>query len=82
MNETSNVRHTDDELRAMAARGEDKTDWMRAGAVTQEELEASIPTQTVHRRVFRMEELRPAELQAIAKSDMDHCHNHLDDELK
>jgi uncharacterized protein (DUF4415 family) len=36
------VRHTAEELRAMTVRGEDKTSLARAGAVTPEELEASI----------------------------------------
>jgi uncharacterized protein (DUF4415 family) len=36
------VRHTAEELQAMAARGEDKTSFARAGAVRQGELEASI----------------------------------------
>jgi uncharacterized protein (DUF4415 family) len=36
------VRHSAEELRAMGVRGESKTDWARAGAVTEAELEASI----------------------------------------
>jgi prevent-host-death family protein len=34
------------------------------------------------RRVFRTEELSDAELQAIANTEMDPRHNHLDAELK
>jgi prevent-host-death family protein len=34
------------------------------------------------RRVFRTEDLSPSELQAIAKSEMDPIHDHLDNELK
>lgn len=36
------VRYTDDELRAMIARGESCSDWERAASVSDEELEASI----------------------------------------
>jgi uncharacterized protein (DUF4415 family) len=36
------VRYTDDEVSAMIARGESRTDWERAAAMTDEELEASI----------------------------------------
>ncbi|MGJ0393494.1 MAG: BrnA antitoxin family protein [Methylocystis sp.] len=36
------VRHTDDELAAMQARGEDKSDWKRAAAMTEAEIEAAI----------------------------------------
>jgi uncharacterized protein (DUF4415 family) len=36
------VRYTTDELNAMRARGESKTNWALAGAVTEAELEASI----------------------------------------
>lgn len=36
------VRYTVEEIKAKIANGEDKTDWAKAGAVTQEELEASI----------------------------------------
>jgi uncharacterized protein (DUF4415 family) len=36
------VRYSDSELKAMEDRGESQTDWARAGAVTEEELEASI----------------------------------------
>ena len=36
------VSYTAEELQAKRARGESKTDWAKAGAVTQAELEASI----------------------------------------
>ena len=36
------VCYTADEINAMRARGESRTDWARAAATTQEELEASI----------------------------------------
>jgi uncharacterized protein (DUF4415 family) len=36
------VRYTAEEIRAMVARGEDKTDWAKFDAMTEEELEASI----------------------------------------
>jgi len=36
------VRVTDDELRAKHARGEDKSDWKRAAAMTEAEIEAAI----------------------------------------
>ena len=36
------VRYTDTELREMIARGEDRTDWARVDAITDEELEAII----------------------------------------
>ena len=36
------VRHTDDQLRAMQARGEDKSDWKAAAAMTDAEIEAAI----------------------------------------
>ena len=36
------VRYTTEELQAMQARGESKSDWARAGAMTQEEIEAAI----------------------------------------
>ena len=36
------IRHTDEELRAMQARGEDKSDWKSAAAMTQTEIEAAI----------------------------------------
>ena len=36
------VSYTADELRAMRARGEDRTDWERVKALTYEEIEASI----------------------------------------
>jgi len=36
------VRYTDDELRAMVARGESRSDWERSASMTEEELEASI----------------------------------------
>ena len=36
------VKHTDDELRAMQARGEDKSDWARAATMTEAEIEAGI----------------------------------------
>lgn len=36
------VRYTDEELRAMQARGESKSDWKAAAAMTQEEIEAAI----------------------------------------
>jgi uncharacterized protein (DUF4415 family) len=36
------VRHTDEELRAMQARGESKSDWKVANAMTNAELEAAI----------------------------------------
>jgi uncharacterized protein (DUF4415 family) len=36
------VRYTSDELRQMRERGEDRTDWARVDAMTEEELEASI----------------------------------------
>lgn len=36
------VRHTDDELRAMQARGEGKSDWKAAAALTDAEIEAAI----------------------------------------
>jgi uncharacterized protein (DUF4415 family) len=36
------VRYTDEELRAMQARGEDKSDWARAAAMAYEEIEAAI----------------------------------------
>ena len=36
------VSYTDEALAAMQARGESRTDWARAAATTQEELEASI----------------------------------------
>ena len=36
------VSHTDDELKAMQARGESKTDWAAAAAMTEAELEAAI----------------------------------------
>jgi uncharacterized protein (DUF4415 family) len=36
------VRHTDEELRAMQARGESKSDWKVATAMTNAELEAAI----------------------------------------
>ena len=36
------VRYTTEELQAMQARGESKSDWARAGAMTQAEIEAAI----------------------------------------
>jgi uncharacterized protein (DUF4415 family) len=36
------VRYTDDELRAKLARGEDKSDWKQAAAMTEAEIEAAI----------------------------------------
>jgi uncharacterized protein (DUF4415 family) len=36
------VSYTAEELRAMQARGESKSDWVRAAAMTDEQLEASI----------------------------------------
>ena len=36
------VRFTDDELRAKQARGEDKSDWKRAAAMTEAEIEAAV----------------------------------------
>jgi len=36
------VRYTDEEVRTMIARGEDQSDWEKAGAMTQEEIEAAI----------------------------------------
>lgn len=36
------VRHTDDELRATQARGETKSDWAAAAAMTEAEIEAAI----------------------------------------
>ena len=36
------VRHTAEEIKAMLARGEDRTDWAKVDATTQNELEASI----------------------------------------
>ncbi len=36
------IRYTDNELKAIEARGESQTDWARAGAMTEEELEKSI----------------------------------------
>jgi uncharacterized protein (DUF4415 family) len=36
------ARVTDDELRAKQARGEDKSDWKRAAAMTEAEIEAAI----------------------------------------
>ena len=36
------VKDTDDELRAKQARGEDKSDWKRAAAMTEAEIEAAI----------------------------------------
>ena len=36
------VKHTDEELRAMRARGEDKSDWTGAAAMTEAEIEAGI----------------------------------------
>jgi uncharacterized protein (DUF4415 family) len=36
------VRFTDDALRAKQARGEDKSDWKRAAAMTEAEIEAAI----------------------------------------
>jgi uncharacterized protein (DUF4415 family) len=36
------VSYTDEELRAMIARGEDQSDWERVKAMTDEDLEASI----------------------------------------
>ena len=36
------ARFTDDELRAKQARGEDKSDWKRAAAMTEAEIEAAI----------------------------------------
>jgi uncharacterized protein (DUF4415 family) len=36
------VRYTDEELRAMGARGETKSDWQAAAAMTQAEIEAAI----------------------------------------
>jgi uncharacterized protein (DUF4415 family) len=38
------VRHTDKELRAMQARGDSKSDWKAAAAMTDAELEAAIAT--------------------------------------
>ena len=38
------VRHTDEELRAMQARGESKSDWNAAAVLTQAEIEAAIAT--------------------------------------
>ena len=38
------VKHTDEELRAMQARGEDKSDWTGAAAMTEAEIEAGIAT--------------------------------------
>ena len=35
------VRHTSEELKAMIARGEDRTDWERLGNMTEEEIEAN-----------------------------------------
>ena len=36
------VGHTDDELKAMQARGESKTDWAAAASMTDAEVEAAI----------------------------------------
>jgi uncharacterized protein (DUF4415 family) len=36
------VSYTGEEVRAMIARGEDQSDWEKAGAMTQEEIEAAI----------------------------------------
>jgi uncharacterized protein (DUF4415 family) len=36
------VKHTDEELRAIQARGEDKSDWTGAAAMTEAEIEAGI----------------------------------------
>jgi uncharacterized protein (DUF4415 family) len=36
------VRYTDKELQAMQARGEDKSDWIKASAMTQAEIESAI----------------------------------------
>lgn len=36
------VRYSDEELRAMEARGEDQSDWEKAAAMTDEEIEAAI----------------------------------------
>ncbi len=36
------VRYTDDELKAMSARGETKSDWKAVAAMSDEELEAAI----------------------------------------
>ena len=36
------ARYSADEVRAMTARGEDRTDWARAGATTEAEIEAQI----------------------------------------
>ncbi|MBF0568546.1 MAG: hypothetical protein HQK95_06710 [Nitrospirae bacterium] len=36
------VRYTAEELAAMCERGEDRTDWTKVDAMTEEELEASI----------------------------------------
>lgn len=36
------VRYTSEELQEMAARGEDRTDWARVDAMSEEELEAAI----------------------------------------
>jgi hypothetical protein len=44
------VRYTDDELRAMQARGEDKSDLAAAAAMTETEIEAAIATDPDERR--------------------------------
>jgi uncharacterized protein (DUF4415 family) len=36
------IKHTDDELRAMQARAESKSDWKAAAAMTEAEIEAAI----------------------------------------
>ena len=36
------VRSTDDQLRAMCERGEDKSDWAQAAAMTESEIDAAI----------------------------------------
>lgn len=36
------VRYTVEEIKAMIARGEDQSDWARAGAMTDEEIEAAV----------------------------------------
>ncbi|PWB83059.1 MAG: hypothetical protein C3F11_08625 [Methylocystaceae bacterium] len=36
------VRRTDEELRAMQARGEDRSDWKRAAALSEQDVEAAV----------------------------------------
>ena len=36
------TRYTADEVKAMIVRGEDRTDWVRAGATTEADIEAQI----------------------------------------